>query len=473
MDAIRDIFTPPTAQQQVLLWLLLGVSLVIHLAFMGMLMGGTILSIIFRLLHRATKNPMHERFARDVIDTFAANKGVGILLGIVPLITIGLIYTQMYSMATTVLVYFWLASIALVIVALGHIYFYQDNFPKRDRGFFLHLGAGAAGVGALKAAYLVFFFGLTLLIDPEKWYFLDPTRPFSSVYWISLSWNHIIRFTHFMIMAFALTGVGVIFFFNHWPGKTKEKADPEYQGFVKKIGVALALPMISMQPIIWFLDIWTMPPAAVSVWLMILTIPALVLAAIVCHLLYSTLRHGGSWQGAAAFVLFLCVFGIMVATEQRAAANATREYLALASFNAEKDLKEMEEEAMRTWRKPPENYGELIFMERCTACHSLDPGTRKIGPSLFGLLGREVELDSGKKFARDADYIRNSIADPDGDVVAGFTPGVMSGTIRAGSMTKGKLDALVKFLTGPKTGNEAPSEEEKTEGDGKETDEKK
>ena len=80
-----------------LLWLLLGVSLVIHLVFMGMVIGGTMLSVVFRFLSRTTKNPMHERFARDVIDAFAANKGVGILLGVVPLFTISLIYMQMYK----------------------------------------------------------------------------------------------------------------------------------------------------------------------------------------------------------------------------------------------------------------------------------------------------------------------------------------------------------------------------------------
>ena len=35
MDALREIIAPPSAHQMGLLWLLLGVSLVIHLAFMG------------------------------------------------------------------------------------------------------------------------------------------------------------------------------------------------------------------------------------------------------------------------------------------------------------------------------------------------------------------------------------------------------------------------------------------------------
>jgi len=250
-----------------------------------------------------------------------------------------------------------------------------------------------------------------------------------------------------------MTGVGVVFFFNHWPGKIKENADPEYRDFAKKIGIALALPMISVQPILWLANIHTMPPAAVSASLMEITIPALIFAAVVCHLLYSTLRNKGSKYGALAFCLYLIVFATMVGNEQQATANATREYLALANFNAEKQHQEDMDEAMRTWKKAPENLGELEFT-RCTSCHSVDAGSgRGIGPSLYGMLGRKAKLASGKEIIIDADYIRKSISDPDADIVDGFPAGLMSGTIKPGSITGIKLDALVKYLTGPKTGN--------------------
>ncbi len=473
MDALREIIAPPTAQQMGLLWLLLGVSLVIHLAFMGMVIGGTTLSVVFRFLSRSTKNPMHERFARDVIDAFVGNKGVGILLGVVPLFTISLIYIQMYTEVTTLPVYFWIASIVLVLIGLGQIYYYQDKFPKRDRGFFLHLGAGVAGLGALKAAYLVFFFGVTLLIDPEKWIVLNPSDPFWSWYSVSLSWNHIIRTLHFVIMAMAMTGVGVVFFFNHWPGKIKENADPEYRDFAKKIGIALALPMISVQPILWLANIHTMPPAAVSASLMEITIPALIFAAVVCHLLYSTLRNKGSKYGAWAFCLYLIVFATMVGNEQQATANATREYLDLANFNAKKNHEARKDKAMREWKEAPDNLGEQIFASRCISCHSLEPGVRKFGPSLHGMLGRKTKLASGKEIVADADYIRKSISDPDADIVESFSAGQMSGPIPPGEFAGMKLKALVKYLTGPKTGNEVAAPEEEGSEEKKETEEKK
>jgi hypothetical protein len=74
--------------------------------------------------------------------------------------------------------------------------------------------------------------------------------------------------------------------------------------------------------------------------------------------------------------------------------------------------------------QPPANLGEEIFVSNCTACHSLEPGMRKVGPSLHGLLGREVKLSSGKVFLRDKDYIQKSITDPDAEIVAGFDGGI-------------------------------------------------
>ncbi|MCO4781626.1 MAG: cytochrome c [Candidatus Cloacimonetes bacterium] len=64
--------------------------------------------------------------------------------------------------------------------------------------------------------------------------------------------------------------------------------------------------------------------------------------------------------------------------------------------------------------------GKTLFMT-CGACHSLD-GTRRVGPSLKGAFGRTTKLTNGKSVKVDADYIFNSIKNPNSDVVAGYPP---------------------------------------------------
>jgi cytochrome c oxidase subunit II len=69
----------------------------------------------------------------------------------------------------------------------------------------------------------------------------------------------------------------------------------------------------------------------------------------------------------------------------------------------------------------------LIRNTGCIACHSLD-GTRLVGPSFKGLFGKERQVtEGGKQITVKADetYIRNSIINPDQQIVAGFSKGLM------------------------------------------------
>jgi len=69
----------------------------------------------------------------------------------------------------------------------------------------------------------------------------------------------------------------------------------------------------------------------------------------------------------------------------------------------------------------------VLKANACITCHSLD-GTKVIGPSFKGLYGskRSVLTDQGEKeVVADADYIKRSIVDPNGEVVKGFNKGLM------------------------------------------------
>lgn len=68
--------------------------------------------------------------------------------------------------------------------------------------------------------------------------------------------------------------------------------------------------------------------------------------------------------------------------------------------------------------------GRKVFAQRgCAACHSLD-GSRRVGPSMKGLWGRETRLADGSAASADEEYVRESILKPGAKVVAGF-PNVM------------------------------------------------
>ena len=77
--------------------------------------------------------------------------------------------------------------------------------------------------------------------------------------------------------------------------------------------------------------------------------------------------------------------------------------------------------------------GEKLYKERgCNACHSID-GSVQVGPSFKGLFRRKGEFQDGSEYKADENYIRNSILNPQGQIVQGYQPvmpsykGILSG----------------------------------------------
>ncbi len=80
----------------------------------------------------------------------------------------------------------------------------------------------------------------------------------------------------------------------------------------------------------------------------------------------------------------------------------------------------------------------------CIGCHSTD-GVDGVGPSWQGLDGSDRPLDGGATVVADAAYIRNSITNPNDQVVVGFAPGLMPGTYGE-TFSADELDALIAYL---------------------------
>lgn len=93
--------------------------------------------------------------------------------------------------------------------------------------------------------------------------------------------------------------------------------------------------------------------------------------------------------------------------------------------------------------------GEALFAELvigdapgCILCHSLEPDTVLVGPSVAVMANLAGERIPGKTAA---DYLRESIIDPDAYIVEGFTAGVMYENYGE-ALTEEQLEELVTFL---------------------------
>jgi cytochrome c oxidase subunit 2 len=80
--------------------------------------------------------------------------------------------------------------------------------------------------------------------------------------------------------------------------------------------------------------------------------------------------------------------------------------------------------------------GKTLFAQQCGTCHALaDAGTTaEVGPN----------LDEALK-GKSADFIRESIVNPNADIAPGFQPNVMPSTFGE-SLSQQQLDSLVEYL---------------------------
>jgi mono/diheme cytochrome c family protein len=88
--------------------------------------------------------------------------------------------------------------------------------------------------------------------------------------------------------------------------------------------------------------------------------------------------------------------------------------------------------------------GEKVFSSSgagCLVCHSLEPGEVIVGPSLAGVGSRAGDLVEGLTAA---EYIEQSIREPDAYVVEGFDEGTMPSW--DGILSDSQIESLVAYL---------------------------
>jgi len=93
----------------------------------------------------------------------------------------------------------------------------------------------------------------------------------------------------------------------------------------------------------------------------------------------------------------------------------------------------------------PIELGAKVAKEQgCASCHSLD-GSKLVGPSWLGVYGSEEKLSDGSTVIVDDAYIRNSIIDPNAQIVAGYPANVMAQDYET-RLKPEEIDALIAYI---------------------------
>ena len=96
--------------------------------------------------------------------------------------------------------------------------------------------------------------------------------------------------------------------------------------------------------------------------------------------------------------------------------------------------------------KAPADRGKAyVTGSGCTICHSAD-GSRMVGPSFKGLFGSTVELTGGSTVKADDAYLRQSILDPNSQIVKGYAPNLQMPIDFTKLLTDEQVNDIIEYI---------------------------
>jgi cytochrome c len=414
MEFIDSLVLPQSSEHIELLHYMLILVMFLFLPFISIVFGGTSLSLYFRKKGIDENNPVYLKFAKDIIEMLTINKSIGLILGIVPVLTIILIYAQLLHTAKVPVISYLTASFFLTGISIILVYTYRyslsfknifDSMKDLDSGDselkeeIKKFRKGNQSISSKSGRYGHIFLFLSLWIFIASVSLVTYTSDWGNEGLLSLlfSWEILSRFIHFIAAAFALTGGAMLFGFFFWDGG-KKNLNEDYKNFARKISIRITLTAALFQPLFLLINLFALPGKALSGAVFGYSFLALLLLFLAYHYLYAMIKQStNKFSGHVFYVLLFALFALIV-KDQLAMGNATAGQSALLNARFVKYLAELKGTGSETERLS----GKEIYQIRCSSCHAFD---RKIvGPPHNDV----VPKYEGKK-AQLVAFIRNPV----------------------------------------------------------------
>lgn len=389
MEFLEKFVIPQSSEHIQLLHLLAMLIFFLFVPFISMVLGGTFLSLFYK--HKGVKenNKSYLNFSKEIIEVVTVSKSLGVILGIVPLLTTVLIYSQLLHLSNTTSVIYLSVSFLLVIFALTFIYIYRYSTkfsalfgslseaklkdPKVENEIAelgkssKHLSSRTGFYGLILLFISLWFFtsGVTIATYPVDW----GQGSFLSVLF---SWQVLIRFLFFIVMAFAFTGGSVLFRYFYWEGGRKG-LDEDYKEFVRKNAVNHTLYALLILPLLLAIILFSIPGNAVSGAVFGLSILALLLMFLTYNLLYSMIKNANTNHTGLLYMTLIAIIMALLVKDQLAVDNATQKQAVILSSKYEEMMAQLTGS-----NKPKAISGEEIYKNICSSCHSFDH--KVVGP---------------------------------------------------------------------------------------------
>jgi len=388
MNFIDKFVLPPTPEHAALLNVIQVLAMLMFIPYSGMITGGLILSLI--LGNKGKTDPLKKQFSVDIIQKLLLNKKIGYTLGIIPLVTIILVYFQfLYGNRMVSLNLMILATILFII---GFIFMYRyvnrqnlfellkersnddnstikllEEYNKISGGELTHR-AGVISITFILLSMFLFVGSVTVTANPLKWESIQNVWEFiiDSEIWLN--------FLFYILLALIISTSAILYFFLVWQGGIKNRT-LEYLEYVKLFSSKLGLLMTIISPVFIALSLFFLPQLSLSPIIYVLTFVAFAIIIIIGNLYYQLLKTSASGLTAGIFFTVFVLLSILIVKDQLVLGNAIKPHLSSVVFVKAEELSKEREANLTTTTGID---AEKIFNEKCSACHKFD--VKVVGP---------------------------------------------------------------------------------------------
>lgn len=385
MDFLDKLVLPQSAEHLELLNYLLALILFLYIPFISILTGGLFISLFYKKKGLDDCDGVCYKFAKDVIDIVTVNKSIGIILGILPSLTLVLLFVQILHTSKSPVLSLLASSAFFNIIGIFLVYTYKyslgfytilsnipsakddnyDEFKKYKEGNKrVNTKSGIYAIILLLIGTYLFTAGLSLAYMPNLWDVQLILNLFS--------WKIVVHYLQFIAVAFTLTGAIVMFVHFYWEGGRKQE-NTLLTNFIRSKALKVTFIASLFIPILILVNLVSVPKTSFSSSTFTYIIIALILIFIAYQILYAmTKEHSMQYSGALFFVILFTIISLIL-KDQMMVANATQMQRAVMDAQFQKYLADL-----RGTEGTATVSGLEIYQVRCSSCHAFDK--KVVGP---------------------------------------------------------------------------------------------
>ncbi len=335
MEFLQNIILPQSAQKIELLSYLTTISYMVLLPYLALLFGSTLLSCMFNSRGKSYRNAHFIKLAKDLISipTFNLYASLGIV--IVPLFVLMFSYVQIIQESAFLVFDNMFYIVFLLIPAIGLVYIYKHSFALSDIAKLVNKTKDESKdteeefsiykttiikvlTNSSRLAVYLLFASIYILIASIK--LISDSAGLSEATSLSemlFSDATIISFLYFLSVSFALTSVTALYIYFK-PNSYYEVSERKYAGTIKKFFLNTAMIFVLVQPIIYAIDVMSVPKTALSNSIFGISIGVLLILLIISSLLYHMIRYDNLKFRGWVLLLFVGLFALLSAKDQAA-----------------------------------------------------------------------------------------------------------------------------------------------------------